>query len=417
MRFWLGGYGPEDGGAATGIGVLRAGAADDPLAGGDLALAGVAVRAASPSWLAAHPHRDVLYAAQEGDGTVRAFARTGAESFAALGGPVAAGAQVCHVAVAPDGASLVASCWGDGRVVHYPLAADGRIGAPVVAPAATDPYDADLYDIDPYDAEPAAGPADGAGLLDLAAFGALPLFGGPDRADAADPAEGTRPAGAADALAGGAGDAVTEPAPRVSRAHQAVFLPGGVVATTDLGFDLVRFWSVAGDGLRELSSVALPRGCGPRHAVWHPSGHLYVVTEVSLEVFVLAPDPAAPPARRWRVVSGSTLGPGTAPGHDAAAEIALTRDGRFVVAGVRGIDALASLRVGDGGSRLAPVAVAESGVAWPRHHVIERDTVLVAGQRSDEVASLALDERTGVVGRVRRRVEAPAPTRLLRDRG
>ncbi|MFM9785512.1 beta-propeller fold lactonase family protein, partial [Streptomyces scabiei] len=80
-------------------------------------------------------------------------------------------------------------------------------------------------------------------------------------------------------------------------------------------------------------------------------------------------------------------------------------------------DALASLRVGDGGSRLAPGAVVESGVAWPRHHVIERDTVLVAGQRSDEVASLALDERTGVVGRVRRRVEAPAPTRLLRDRG
>lgn len=402
MRFWLGGYGPEDGGAAAGIGVLRAGASDDPLAGGDLAYGGVAAAAPSPSWLAAHPTRDVLYAAQEGEGTVRAFARSGEESFAPLGDAVAAGELVCHVAVAPDGSALIASCWGDGRVVRYPLSAEGRIGAASIAPAASDPYAEDGGE-HPRSDEPA-------GLLDLAAFGDLPLFGSPG---------GTGPGTAPptpSAPSADAADSVSEQPPRRSRAHQAVLLPGGVVATTDLGFDLVRFWVVAAGGLRETQRVVLPRGCGPRHAVWHPSGHLYVVTEDSLEVFVLTPDPAAPVAERWRLVSGSGLGAGTVPGRDAAAEIALSRDGRFVVVGVRGTDVLASLRVGDGGSRLAPVAVVESGVVWPRHHVVERDTVLVAGQRSDEVASLALDERTGVVGRVRRRVEAPAPTRLLRGR-
>ncbi|WP_223172547.1 hypothetical protein [Microbacterium sp. NIBRBAC000506063] len=30
--------------------------------------------------------------------------------------------------------------------------------------------------------------------------------------------------------------------PRVSRSHQSTFLPGGLIATTDLGFDLVRLW-------------------------------------------------------------------------------------------------------------------------------------------------------------------------------
>ncbi|MFN8086875.1 MAG: beta-propeller fold lactonase family protein, partial [Microbacterium sp.] len=75
------------------------------------------------------------------------------------------------------------------------------------------------------------------------------------------------------------------------------------------------------------------------------------------------------------------------------------------------------VRVRDGGRALALVALAESSVDWPRHHVIERDTVLVAGQLSNEVVSLTLDERTGVVGRVRRRIEAPSPTRLLADRG
>ncbi len=106
----------------------------------------------------------------------------------------------------------------------------------------------------------------------------------------------------------------------------------------------------------------------------------------------------------------------TGPGVDFPAEIALSRDGRFAVVGVRGSNTLASLRVdGDGGS-LASVALVESGVDWPRHHVIARDTVLVAGQRSSEIASLTLDERTGVPGRVRRRVEAPTPTALLADR-
>ena len=50
---------------------------------------------------------------------------------------------------------------------------------------------------------------------------------------------------------------------------------------------------------------------------------------------------------------------------------------------------------------------------WPRHHVVVRDTLLVAGQRSDEVVSLTLDLRTGVPGRVRHRADAPSPTCLL----
>ncbi len=391
MRFWLGGYTSDSGGDATGIGVLHAGAPDAVLAGGALAFAGVAAAAASPSWLAAHPALDVVYAAQEAAGTVQAFVRTGEESFAPLGRAVDAGELVCHVAVAPDGGSLIASCWGDGRVVRFALAADGRVGAPQVAVAAEDPYADPVLPV--AEAEP-----------DLAALlrgVELPLFGqAPAAAEPAAPAPEDSEA-------------------RASRAHQALFLPGGAIATTDLGLDLVRFWAApsgGGSALRETQRLVLPEGSGPRHLAWHPSGHLYVVTELSLEVFVLAPDASARASERWRIVGGSPLAPGTVVGADFAAEISLTRDGQFVVVGVRGSNTLASLRVGAGGAGLAPVAWVESGVDWPRHHVIERDTVLVAGQRSHEVASLALDERTGVVGRVRRRLEVPSPTCLLADR-
>lgn len=397
MRFWVGGYTADADGPAGGIGVLRAGAVDAPLASGDLAYAGVAARADSPSWIAAHPTLDVLYAAQEAAGTVQAFVRTGDETFAPLGDAVDAGDSVCHVAVAPDGDAVIASCYGDGRVVRLPLDRRGALGAGRIAAAAHDPsadaaLQARLSDLSSL-----------AGMAGTAAIGDLPLFGA--EAQAAAGAEAS-PAEASD------------PAPeRVSRAHQARFLPGGVVATTDLGYDLVRFFTVRGGDLHETQRVPLPRGSGPRHTVWHPSGHLYVVTELSLEVFVLAPEAGSRPGEGWRIVSGSPLAGEIVPGADFAAEIALTRDAEYAVVGVRGSNTLASLRVRDGGAALAPVALAESGVDWPRHHVVERDTVLVAGQLSNEVAALSLDERTGAVGRVRRRAEVPAPTRLLGARG
>jgi 6-phosphogluconolactonase (cycloisomerase 2 family) len=195
---------------------------------------------------------------------------------------------------------------------------------------------------------------------------------------------------------------------RPSRAHQTVFLPGGLVATTDMGLDLVRFWRTTSTGLREAQRVVLPIGTGPRHIVHHPSGHLYVVTELSCELFVLGQDASG----SWRLIGGAPLGVGTLPG-DLAAEITTSRDGEFVYAGVRGSNTLATLRVLGQGDFVTPVALVEAGVDWPRHHVIVRDTVLVAGQRSDEVASLTLDQRTGAPGRVRFRSPAPSPTCLV----
>ncbi|WP_315551695.1 beta-propeller fold lactonase family protein [Microbacterium aurum] len=349
MRLFAGGYTADMDAHAEGIGVLHAGSPDGVLAGGALRWAGTAAASASPSWIAWHPTQDVIYAAQEGAGTVQAFRRTGEESFASLGAAVAVGGAPCHVAVAPDGRSLIASCYGDGRVVRLTLDAAGRPAAPAAAPAA-------------------ALVADVPGLAEL-------------------------PAGA--------------PAPH---AHQARFTPAGLI-TTDLGLDLVRSWDVRGDGLAERHRVALPAGSGPRHSVWHPSGHLYVVTEYSNEVFVLRPAPGGALA----LVGGAQL-VGAQVGADYPAEIALTRDAQYAVVGIRGSNTLATLRVGGDGSALATVALVESGVDWPRHHVIARDTVLVAGQRSNEVVSLTIDERTGVPGRVRHRVDAPTPTCLLPDR-
>ena len=311
MLFWVGGYGadlPAMGGRSEGIGTLTAGAMDAAWASGTLSFGRLATArpSPSPSWLAAHPRLDVVYAAHEGAGAIAAYERVDALRLRPLGRSLRVGESPCHIAVAPDGAYLVVSCYGDGRVVRVSLGEHGGLGAAVVVTpdAIRDPHAADARP-DERDEFTAAG------IHDLRALAAALAHDA--RADAAEAAERARDgepdraltdAGAvgpgAIGLAGAAlaehPDAADAP-PRASHAHAAAFLPDGRIATTDLGFDAVRVWRAGPSTLVPDHVVALPRGSGPRHMVVHPSGHLHVVTEYSCEVFTLAPRPDG----RWGV--------------------------------------------------------------------------------------------------------------------
>lgn len=371
-RFWLGGYGPGMDGAADGIGLL---AGDEGREATTLAYRGAVVQAPSPSWLARHPSLDVVYAALEGDAAVQAFARTGESALAPLGAPVPVGDGVCHVAVAPNGSSLVASCYGDGRVVRFALDGEGRILPP--KPDAAAALRAALFgdDLDP-DAPAATPPGDGVAALDPYAVG---------------------------------GD-------RTSHAHAAVFLPDGRIATTDLGFDLVRIWRASTSSATQGSAgltldheVVLPLGTGPRHMVMHPSGHLHVVTEYSCEVFTLA----AAADGTWSVVASTLSSPIAQVGTDFPAELARSRDGQFLYTALRGSNTIAALRVRGGGESLESVALADSGVDWPRHHLVHEGKMLVAGQRSDTITLLDLDERTGAPLGIRHEAQVPTPTHFV----
>ncbi|BCW69266.1 hypothetical protein NicSoilB8_03100 [Arthrobacter sp. NicSoilB8] len=133
-------------------------------------------------------------------------------------------------------------------------------------------------------------------------------------------------------------------------------LADGRVMTTDLGHDLLRIWNVRSGpvpGLVLDHEVVLPEGSGPRHLVQHPGGHVFVVTEYSIEVAVSLMSPASGDFRL------GSIGPATAGGalpDDSAAEIALAADGRHAYAGVRGSNRVSVLEVEDGGASLRPVA-------------------------------------------------------------
>lgn len=440
MRFWIGARGADMRSEGRGITAVTAGEADSPLAGGAFADLGVAVEAPSPTWLAPHPHHEVVYAALEGAGQIAAYRRTGDATLDLLGAPVEVGDGVCHIAVAPDGSRLVASCYGDGRVVHVPLRGDGSLGEPSHGRAADDPYapggmspdwastgvDFGAASAAERTAVEAARTEVGAGAEETPSGFLIPgaeemkglLAEAPHEPSAAERLAQQRAHDEADALSGISGSEVpasdadrtgtadAETAARPSRAHSATFLPDGRVATTDLGYDLVRIWRVTPSGLVPDHEIVLPFGVGPRHMVMHPSGHLHVITEYSCEVWTLAAGPDA----RWRVVASVPTG---AFDGDTGAELTPGHGKMFLYAGLRGSDTIQVLRVGGEGEQLEPVALVDSGITVPRHHVVVRDTLLVAGQNSEEIASLSLDERTGVPGKVRHRMQVPRPQHVL----
>ncbi|WP_067496896.1 lactonase family protein [Actinoplanes sp. TFC3] len=121
---FLGCYTDVSGGTGEGISLARR----DPASG---ALTGLAVvaRTPSPSFLAQHPTRPVLYAVNELDeGTVSAFGVADDGSLTPLAVQPTGGKDPCHVAVASDGSHLLVANYSSGSVAVFPLDADGVPG-------------------------------------------------------------------------------------------------------------------------------------------------------------------------------------------------------------------------------------------------------------------------------------------------
>lgn len=311
---------------------------------GSLEWRGTAVEADSPSFVAAHPTLPVVYAVAEQRQMVRAFRRTGEFGLEPFGHPQPAGEATCHVAVDPLGRFLTAACWGDGQVLLYELDHDGGITRRFAAAPSVDPH-----------------------------------------------------------------GSMAPGQPRQSRAHASLMLADGRIMTTDLGHDALRIWRYApGAGLIADHEVALPFGSGPRHLVQHRSGSVFVVSEYSIEVFVVRAD-----AGTFELIN---RGPATSGGSlpdDSAAEICLDQEGNHAYVGVRGSNLISVLRVGSDGTELSPVKDVASGGDWPRHHLVMGQWLHVAHERSDNIATFALDSATGLPGTLIHNLQTPSPTALV----
>lgn len=182
-------------------------------------------------------------------------------------------------------------------------------------------------------------------------------------------------------------------------AHWVGFALGGkLLHAVDLGADAIFAHAVdPRSGAITASSVAYqaPAGSGPRHLARHPRLPVaYLVSELANTVTVLAARPDGTFAAKGVV---STL---PAAFHEAstAAHIAVNRRGTRLYVSNRGHDSIAVFAIAaDGGLTL--LQHAGSGGRGPRLFLLieERGEMLVANQRSGNVARLALgkDGRLG----------------------
>lgn len=199
------------------------------------------------------------------------------------------------------------------------------------------------------------------------------------------------------------GDAEHGPLPAQDGPHaHHVLTFGERVLTLDLGTDRLYVHHVVEGSLRRVDEIPLPPGTGPRDLLALPDGRIALLGEWSCELLLLEPM-----GDTFEIVQIVAL-PGATQGADQASGLALSVDGRFIVAGIRGANRVATLELGDA---VAAAGWAPSGGDWPRHLVVDGEFVHVANQVSNTIATLQLGA-DGALTPVGEPVAAPSPTCL-----
>jgi len=191
---------------------------------------------------------------------------------------------------------------------------------------------------------------------------------------------------------------------------------GRWVVVPDLGAD--RIWVFPFDpATRQLGAddpvssrhAVLPPGAGPRHIVFHPRGHhLYLVEELSANVSTFGWD-----ARTGRLTPLQTLSTDNPAfsGTKSAAEIAVSRDGRFVYVSNRGDHALVVHAIDGKTGTLRQIQRMPSGGPLPWHFSLHRSGkwLLVANRDADALALFHVEPRTGMLRDSGKRLTTPKP--------
>ncbi|WP_431776876.1 lactonase family protein [Streptomyces cucumeris] len=168
-------------------------------------------------------------------------------------------------------------------------------------------------------------------------------------------------------------------------AHMAVQAPDGTVLTADLGSDLIRAFRLQDGRLRLIGETACPSGSGPRHLALHPSGHVYVVTELAATVLVLSPR-GGYAGLEVTAESPAMAAPSGGAAHCAAIKIS----GEYVYTSTRGADVVTTHRVREDGAALEPVADIPSGGAGPRDLHVDGAWMHITNEHSDTVTTFAI---------------------------
>lgn len=322
---------------------------------GKLSPATKVAAASNPGFLALHPRGGILYAVATMDKVpvVAAYRINADGSLLFLSqSPVGDGASA-HIAVHPSGRFLLTAQYGGGSVALFPLDSEGKPGA----------------------------------------------------------AHLTEHEGGARVVA----KRQDSPHP-----HWCGFSPDGRFALVpDLGLDRIMIYRV--DQNKPAIephgfAISLP-GSGPRHLRFSPDGRfIYLLEELSLTVTTFAWDAANGTAKRLSTVPTLSEETKAAEAMNAAAEILVHPNGKFVYASNRGNDTVTVFQADPETSVLKPVQVQSVRGAFPRNINLAPGSgwLLAAGQDSNTVSVHKLDSMSGkLTFQTRGVINLPAPICIL----
>ncbi|THE13850.1 lactonase family protein [Bacillus timonensis] len=181
------------------------------------------------------------------------------------------------------------------------------------------------------------------------------------------------------------------------------------VVAIDLGIDKLITYEVKDGALKEVNSLSVRPGSGPRHIAFHPNGKFaYIMTEISNEVVALAYDSSNGSFTELQYIS--TI-PSDFTENSQGSAIHISKDGKFVYAGNRGHNSIAVFQVNEETGELTLVQMASSEGDWPRDFVFDPSEKFIVGsnQESSNLVLYARNEQTGKLSFIESDITVPYP--------
>jgi 6-phosphogluconolactonase len=326
---------------------------------GKLTSIGLVGETANPSFLAVHPNRRFLYAANEvanyqgqPAGSVSAFSiDAGTGGLKLLNIVSSRGSGPCHVALDKTGKWLFVANYNSGSVASFPVHQDGTLGE-------------------------------------------------------------------ATAFVQHAGSSVNPQRQRGPHAHSANLSPDNrFVLVPDLGLDQILVYRFdQADGALTANDppfVKIAGGAGPRHLAFHPNGRFaYVIDELAATVTALTYDSGRGSLQEFQTIS--TL-PADFTGGKSAAEIAVHPNGKFLYASNRGHDSIAAFAIDPAKGALTAVDRPLTQGKNPRNFAIDPTGayLFAANQDSDNIVVFRIDPKTGKLAPTGDVLEAGSPVCVI----
>ena len=182
--------------------------------------------------------------------------------------------------------------------------------------------------------------------------------------------------------------------------HSCIWTGPDTFLAMDLGLDRLFGYRAGADGLHLPEQVETGAGNGPRHAAFGKDRRtLYVSGEMGSVVMAFRYEAAS--GRLTFLQEVSSL-PETFAGHNTAADLHVSPDGRYLYLSNRGHDSLAAFAISERDGTLTPAGHYPCGGRTPRHFRIDAGGkyLLAANQDSDSVAAFSRDAESGALTQI-----------------